>query len=250
MDEPVAPDGRARIGAYFGAVVLTSLPFWLLARGQLLPGLPVAALTAVCPALGALWLTARQGGRPALRQLLLRLGEFRGGGRAWLIILLPFLVAALVFLSLRAQGVDVPDPQVSGRGLALLLLLFLPAAAAEELGWTGYAMDPLTARFGPLGGGLILGLVWAVWHYPALMLVGRDPAWIAWWTLGTVALRVVMVQACRNAGLGLAGAVLFHTASNLAWQLFPVQGSFFDPRLHGLLMAASAAVLSLAWRRR
>lgn len=250
MDEPVAPQAPERIGAFFGLVALTSAPFWGLGHGQILPGLPFAAAMVVCPALAALILTARSGGRPAVLRLLARLTDFEGmSGRTWLILVLPLVVAGLAFLIQRAEGADIPDPVVSPSGLALMLLLFLPGAAAEELGWTGYAMGPITRRFGVLAGGVMLGLVWAVWHYPALVQVGRGPAWIAWWTLGTISMRVIIVQACRHAALGLAGAVLFHAASNLAWQLYPVQGSWFDPRLHGLLMAASAVALSVAWRR-
>lgn len=251
MDDQAAPCPPKRIWAFLGLVALLSLPLWLLARGQILPGLPVAAIMVLCPAAAALTLTAYDQGVDGVRRLLARILDVQGmSGRSWLIPVLPFVVAILVFLILRAAGEEVPGPSVTAPGLALLLVLFLPGAVAEELGWTGYAMAPMTARFGTFGAGVLLGLVWAIWHYPALIAVGRAPAWIAWWTLGTVAMRLIMVQACRHAGLGLAGAILFHAASNLAWQLFPVQGSWFDPRLHGLLMAASALVLSVAWRRR
>jgi hypothetical protein len=36
-------------------------------------------------------------------------------------------------------------------------------------------------------------------------------------------------------------------STNLAWQLFPISGSFFDPRLHGVFMALVAVVLVVGW---
>lgn len=254
MDEGV-PQGSTRgLWLYFAIVALLSIPFWLLSAAsglRLLPGLPVAAIMVVCPAAAAIALTASQGGGPAVRGLFGRLVDVQDmRGRAWLIPLLPFAVAGLAFLIMRAGGLDLPAPSASPGQVLVMLALFLPGAVAEELGWTGYALEPLIARFGPVRAALILGLIWAAWHYPALLQADRAPVWIAWWTLGTVAMRFVIVLGYVNAELGLAGAVLFHAASNLAWQLFPVQGSFFDPRLHGLIMAASALGLAAAWRGR
>ena len=40
---------------------------------------------------------------------------------------------------------------------------------------------------------------------------------------------------------------LFHATLNLAYMLFPVNGSHFDIRLGGLVMAFVAAVVTLVW---
>jgi membrane protease YdiL (CAAX protease family) len=48
----------------------------------------------------------------------------------------------------------------------------------EELGWSGYAIDLLQARWGALGAGILLGSVWAVWHFVPLAQVHRSPGWI------------------------------------------------------------------------
>src|ERR671917_2691078 len=47
----------------------------------------------------------------------------------------------------------------------------------------GYAADPMQERRSALTTGIILGLVWAIWHFVPLIQMGRTLTWIAWWTL-------------------------------------------------------------------
>jgi hypothetical protein len=65
--------------------------------------------------------------------------------------------------------------------------------------------------------------------------------------LGTVATRVIMVWLYNNAGKSVVGAALFHMTGYLAWQLFPIHGSYFDPRTNGLTMAMVAAIVIVVW---
>jgi len=238
--------------AFFGLVFLLSVPFWLLGSAtgaSLLPGLPIAALMALCPVLAAVILTWRSGARTLLaRALDLR----RIGAASWWAVLLltvPAVSAACV-LVMRAEGVAVPEPQIALVPTLALGALFLAGALCEELGWSGYAIDPLQARCGALRASLILGAVWAVWHFIPLLQAHRSPAWIAWWTLGTVATRVQMVWLLNRTGRSVFGQALFHAAANLSWQLFPVQGSFWDPRVYGPLMALTAIAMVVTGARR
>jgi membrane protease YdiL (CAAX protease family) len=43
----------------------------------------------------------------------------------------------------------------------------------EEPGWRGFALPRLQARFGPLRGTLLLGFLWALWHFPQYLV----PEW-------------------------------------------------------------------------
>jgi membrane protease YdiL (CAAX protease family) len=43
------------------------------------------------------------------------------------------------------------------------------SALGEEIGWRGFMLPRLTARFGWFFGCLISGLIWASWHYPLLL---------------------------------------------------------------------------------
>lgn len=241
--------------AFFVLAFILTVPFLVLGAlidGQLMPGLPIAALAIVCPALAALILVWRAEGRRGVIALARRaLDPIRPA--AWLlpILLTMPLVMVASFGVQRLMGVPVPDPQLSlGSGLVYCLLFFI-AAFCEELGWSGYATDPLVARFGTLMAGLILGGVWAIWHYAALAQVHRSPEWIAYWSVGTVATRVMIVWLYSRTGASVLAATLFHMSINVTWQMFPIQGSFYDPRVSGPLSAlvAIALIVGSRWRR-
>jgi len=158
-------------------------------------------------------------------------------------------VMILSYTLMRLMGVSLPTPQIPVLVALAMFLAFFVGALAEELGWSGYVIDPMQDRWGALQAGILLGLVWAVWHIVALVQAHRTPAWIAWWCLNTVAIRVVMVWLYNNTGKSVFGAALFHTTINVTWQLFPVHGSYYDPRVTSLIMIFLAAVVTLARHR-
>ena len=47
-------------------------------------------------------------------------------------------------------------------------------AVGEEAGWRGYMMPRLKERFGLLNGRLLGGVIWGVWHWPLMLLVGYE----------------------------------------------------------------------------
>jgi CAAX protease family protein len=129
-----------------------------------------------------------------------------------------------------------------------MFLAFLVSAAGEELGWSGYATGPIQARWGELGAGLLLGVVWAAWHLVPLIQVDRPLGWIAGWSLGTVANRIIIVRLYNATGGSVFGATLYHAMNNLSWQLFPNRGSHYDPRISGPLLGLAAAVVVVCQR--
>ena len=56
--------------------------------------------------------------------------------------------------------------------LAPLINMFF--AVGEEAGWRGYMMPCLKERFGLLNGRLLGGVIWGVWHWPLMLLVGYE----------------------------------------------------------------------------
>jgi membrane protease YdiL (CAAX protease family) len=109
-------------------------------------------------------------------------------------------VAVLMFGVLRLTGTPVPAPQFPALIVLLLRLslLFFVSATGEELGWSGYVIEPLQNQWGALRASLVVGSIWAAFHFIALIQANRSVVWIAWWSLGTVAMRVIMVWIFNN----------------------------------------------------
>lgn len=62
---------------------------------------------------------------------------------------------------------------ITGTFFALLNGLI---AAGEELGWRGYLQGVLIDRWGQVGGIVVLGLLWALWHLPGQLAGYNYPA--------------------------------------------------------------------------
>lgn len=59
------------------------------------------------------------------------------------------------------------------------LYLFVGGPLDEELGWRGYALPRLLARRNVFWSGLVVGVIWALWHLP-LFWVPRSGSGSGW----------------------------------------------------------------------
>ena len=143
-------------------------------RTQLLVGVPIGILG---PAIAGPLLTGIIYGRPGLRQLIARLLKWRVGAGWYLVALLTAPVISTISLLARSAS---PAIAAADNKLGLLLLgLAIGLGSSpffEELGWTGFAIPELRKRFGVLATGLIIGVLWGVWHFPAFSATGRASA--------------------------------------------------------------------------
>lgn len=236
---------------FFILTFALSAPFLLLAAVapvELLPGLPISSLAAVCPGLAAVILLAHEGGRPQVRSLLRRAVDIAPIRPIWLLPILLLMPAERVveFWLLRLSGIAVPAPSTGLLRPLALSAAFFVGALAEEVGWSGYAIDPIQRRIGASPAAILLGLMWAAYHYGTLVQAHRPLAWMLWWALGTVAIRVIIVWLYNNTGRSVLAASLFHMTVNVTWQLFPIAGSYYDPRISSLILTAVALGVALA----
>ena len=244
---------HASLFTFFVLVFVLSVPFWVLGiinPVQLLPGLPVSALGVLAPALAALVLVYKKDRFPGVLQLLRRLFDFKCiKNKVWFLVILLInpIIAVLAFGIISAIGKPLPIPTLTLAIFPMLVFFFI-GALLEEIGWSGYATEPLQRRWGTITAGILLGLVWAVWHFIPLMQANRSLEWIAWWSLGTLSLRVIMVWLYTYSGQSVFAAAVFHAMINLCWQLFPNNGSYYDPRVFGLVALGFAIAIFTAQR--
>ena len=89
-------------------------------------------------------------------------------------------VALLAYVLMRVVGVPLPVPVVPVLLVFALFLAFFIGALGEELGWSGYAIDPMQHRWNALTAAIVLGSVWAFWHLVPWSQAGRSSEWIFW----------------------------------------------------------------------
>jgi membrane protease YdiL (CAAX protease family) len=234
---------------FFGLVFLLSIPFWVLDfihPVELLPGLPISALAAFVPALAACILVYKNNRLGGILQLLRRSFDFkRISNKYWYlaIIFINPAIALLAYWLMRASGKNLPNPAPLTLAVVPMFIVFVIAALGEEIGWSDYATDQFLSTWKIIPIGILIGVVWAVWHFIPLLQAHRSMEWIAWWSLGTVSLRVIMVWIYSQSGRSVFGMALFHTMINLCWQLFPINGSYYDPFVFGLLAFGVAIII-------
>ena len=241
---------------FFLLVFALTIPVWLIG-GIPLPGPSRFPLTLnvliqpFVPLIAALVLVHMEEGRGGVRGLLKRTFDYRRiRNRKWyvpiiflapLIYLLTYGVVALA--RLPSSGAHTPF-----LAIPILFVVFFILGAGEELGWMGYAADPMQERRSALTTGIILGLVWAIWHFVPLIQMGRTLTWIAWWTLYTVALRILIVWLYNNTGKSVFAAIVFHATSNLSLAAFPMDYDYASVQFTlGTITATAAVIVSFLW---
>lgn len=54
-------------------------------------------------------------------------------------------------------------------GIPVTILVLIFFVAGEEIGWRGFLQTQLIDAFGVVGGVIILGLIWGIWHAPVAL---------------------------------------------------------------------------------
>lgn len=166
-----------------------------------------------------------------------------------MLLLKPAIVVAS-FFAMRWIGVPLPSPRFCIVTILALFAAFFIFGMGEEIGWSGYAIDRMQARHSALGTAIVLGAIWALWHIVPLVQAHRAPAWIAWWCLGTVATRVIIVWLYNNIRRSVFSAIVYHDVDNVAWLTFPIGGSYFDPKVTSCILVIVAVAVTLVWGAR
>lgn len=200
------------------------------------------------PALAAFLMTAVVSGRAGVRRLLRSYGQWRVGGRWYLVALVgpPLALLSAVSLfhgpallrSLTEGGVMIL-PLIL---VTLAVLLVIGGPLAENPGWRGFALPRLQARFGPLSGSLILGGLWSLWHWP-LFLIPIANTWegslLLYFAIGA-ALAIVFTWVYNNTRGSLLLVTLLHAAVDTATR-------FFLPNVEGLTRTQGNLAIAIAF---
>jgi hypothetical protein len=180
--------------------------------GELTGQHPLFFLAVYAPAIAALAVVAYRAGADGLRRFLGRLLLWRcsPGWYAFLIAGIPLLFYAGSWL----KGNLFSEPVAFSSMQALLVALVLAAVKGpvEEIGWRGLALPLLQRKLAPIWAGMILGVIWGLWHLPAFLLSGTPQS--AWsfmpFFAGAVAASVILTPMFNASRGSILLPALFH----------------------------------------
>lgn len=183
--------------------------------GELSISNPLFILAVYSPGFAGVFLVLRKYGLKGLGSFFRRLTLWRVSRWWWLFLILG--IPAIMYIGAAVKG-TIGDPfpfspwyQVLP---ALALALFL--GPIEEFGWRGLALPLLQSRFTPFWAGLILGIIWAIWHIPAFLIGGTpQSAWsFAPYFTGVIASSVILTALFNDSRGSILLAVLIHFQMN------------------------------------
>jgi membrane protease YdiL (CAAX protease family) len=180
---------------------------------------------AISPGLTAIFITAKTQGSEGVKLLISKI-SFKNTGVMWYIFALTFIalikgLAALVFFLLYnswPQFGAVPWYVMLG-GIAVSMWV----QAGEEIGWRGYALPLMSKKFGLAMSGVLLGIIWAVWHLPLFYLEAADTFHQSFplYLLQVTGLSVIMAWLFWKVQGNLLPLMVFHAAINNTKDIVP-----------------------------
>lgn len=245
--------------AFFALTFLLSLPLYVLNALAYLEvvfqpemGLLYISLLTLTPFAAASILTYRQSGWDGAKKLFRRIFDCRRiAKKRWYaaILLLMPLIFLLSLGGVVFSGAQISPPLVPVVALPAAFPFFFILAAGEEVGWMGYAFEPMQARSGALRASVLLGIIWAVWHLPFFVFLFPDPLVVFARVLALVGTRVLAGSIFNNAGQSVFAIILFHAVDNAALVVLPEIDSIspWATVVHAGLVLIAAFVVSWLW---
>jgi membrane protease YdiL (CAAX protease family) len=171
-------------------MVLGAGTIFIVTQGVLPAGLALSSVLSA--SLAGIIMTVILDGRAGLKLMMNRLLIWRVGIGYWLFAIL-FLVPAILLGSLlnplfNGDPISISNMRPAFNILSMFIVFFVVAGLGQELGWTGYLIPRLQARYGALTSCVIRAILVGVWHLPLLIYSMLQPhvladfpygAWIA-----------------------------------------------------------------------
>lgn len=237
LSPPLRTTSRASIATFLAITFLWAWALW----GYWIPAMPATGLVVTvpfilcaiiggfAPSLAAIVALVVGVGREAAGDLMRQLRDWRAPTPVYAVVLLLVPVGTLATLALATLlpgDLKPVDPAI----FAMAAIWPIMAALGEELGWRGFLFPRLLPRFGHVGAGLIIGLVWGVWHLPAdfVGLKGYgDLFWLAFLVNGPIILTahaLIMAWLWQWSGGRLPLMVAYHYTITACAMLVPTPG--------------------------
>jgi membrane protease YdiL (CAAX protease family) len=193
--------------------------------GLSLPATGLLLVGTFAPALVALAMTVRTDGVEGVRAIAGRVLRWRVRAR-WYVFAVGYMVAIKLAVALVYRITIGTWPRFGNTSWYVIIVAIVfstPAQAGEEIGWRGYALPRLGARFGLARASVLLGIAWALWHLPLFFIPGVDNYGqpFAIFMVEVTALSVAVAWLYLNTGGSLLLTMLMHSAVNQTIGIVP-----------------------------
>jgi hypothetical protein len=184
-------------------------------------------------------------------------------GIQWYLIALfmPAFVIILAIIINNWTGGTSPDFSAAGfpfgpaetplwQKFIILFLVFTLGfdGLGEEIGWRGFALPKLLESRSALLSSLILGALWAIWHFPYALTQGTflSEVPLHWFFINLLALSIIYTWIFNNTNGSLLPVLLFHAAGNTTSNLLPfLPPAASDLRIYYFTIAINCVIAIL-----
>lgn len=212
---------------------VTFLWSWILWGGVILIPFESVILTfsmkilgAFGPAFGAIYSKYTIEGKHSLKPFFKSFLSLRFGWKVWIAIFLVLGITAFIawilpeFWGEDRLSMFLPNVLIF---FPYLLIMIFFGGGQEEIGWRAYISPILENRHGLIVGGLILGIVWAVWHLPLWFMYGASQTYMNFFgfTLMTIGYSYFLSWVMEASGNRPMSGLVAHGAANAFVTIFP-----------------------------
>lgn len=182
------------------------------AFGQLTGEHPLFFLAVWAPAIATFIVVLYHTGVSGLVRFLSRFLLWRCSPWWYVFLVVGIPVAFIAGAAMRGTLVSDPFPFDTVSSMLIGLGLAAIKGPMEEFGWRGVALPLLQRKLAPLWAGLVLGLIWGLWHLPAFMLSGTQQSqWaVAPFFVGCIALSVIVTPLFNASRGSILLTAFFH----------------------------------------
>jgi uncharacterized protein len=222
-----------RGGSLTAFFLLTFAVMWTLYFTVVAASIPASApsgmllilLGAYSPGIVALALTARAEGAEGVRALLGRVVQWDVPAK-WYVFAVSYFVAIKLAAALIHRVAIGAWPRFGTEPIYLIPLAIAfstPFQAGEEIGWRGYALPRMAARFGLARSSVLLGLIWGFWHLPQFFIRDGNSYGQSFFVFVVIvtALTVAMAWLYGHTGGSLLPVMVMHAAVNNSGGIVP-----------------------------
>ncbi len=206
-----------------------------------LPGQFLVSIGNFMPSILGLVFIVSAEGRAGLVKLIKKLTKVKFSFRWYMFalflmpaILLTSYVTSYFIVDLEFQSFLLPIiyPEVWQLIPLVVFFIIVQGPAGEEIGWRGYVLPRLLQRYEPIKAGVVMGIIWAVWHLPKFFLVDSTQysltdaygitIALAGYTMYTVMLSIMITFIYIKTGKSILAVLLFHAMANFSHGLVTI----------------------------